>query len=72
MLKEYSRIKKQFIDENLLLFRPADVLYIIVRDESEIPEVIKSIDIIMSKYSDAEKSILKTRILESERIGDDF
>lgn len=55
-----------------LPFEPADIKYIIVREESEITSMIAAIRAIKSKYDQVTVDLLASRIISAEQVLSDF
>jgi len=66
--KTFYKLKNTYLE-----FDPHDISYIIVKKESEIPEIIK---FILNKYADkctaGQRDILITKITSIENIENDF
>ena len=55
-----------------LKFVPDDIKYVIVKDDNEVLNLVRKIDKITGKYSANSVTGLKSRILTSEKILEDF
>ena len=67
--EDYSKLLSSYE----LTFEPNDIKYIILKEESEISEFINIIETIYGrKYSVEDVSRLKTRIITSDQIKNDF
>lgn len=55
-----------------LSFRPEDINYIIIKEESERLDLIKEIGWIKEKYDDNTRRILLSKIISAEQISQDF
>lgn len=60
------------IQNEKLIFEPNDIRYLILRDETEIDELIDAIPVIKSKFDEQSRKRLISRIITSEQIGNDF
>lgn len=70
---EKKRVANDKLKNERLEFSPDQIMYIIVKDDKEIEEVVKHIKKIKgNKYSDNQITRLNTRILSFERIKGDF
>lgn len=66
-------LHNDLLSEERLCFNPNNILYIVVKDESEIDEIIQHIRAVKGKnYTLNEVDRLTTRILSCERILNDF
>lgn len=79
IIPENECLNRDFIEtenskiKNLKLeFEPSDINYIIIEKESDRMSIINEIDSAKWNYSDNEKIILKSKILTSEQICNDF
>lgn len=55
-----------------LVFEPADIDYIIVAGENEIPDIIEAVESFRERYDAKTVRILTSRIISAERIKSDF
>lgn len=67
LAQENSKLIKYSLE-----FRPEDIKYLFVKDESEIHSTIKAIREINSKYNSNEIDILISKILTTKQIQEDF
>ena len=76
-LEEYNNSIKleqenRKLEKFKLTFKPEDIKYLFVKDESEIHPLIKAVREINKKYSNQEIDILTSKILTVKQIKEDF
>jgi len=71
MMTDYNQ-RLYECDEAALEFTPNDVRYIVVKDESELLDIEAQIDTLKEEYSEPERRLLKTRLISSQHILEDF
>lgn len=75
-IKNYQDFKKGINDDLSkcfkLKFKPDDIKYLIVKNESEILEMIHKLKTIKNKFSEDELDLLCSRIISMESIRNDF
>ena len=70
---EQKKIANKKINREILMFHADDIIYIIIKNESQIPEFIDSIrDIKGNRYDERTVDKLNSRILTVAQIRDDF
>ena len=60
------------LENNKLFFEPEDIIYIILKNDEEILDMINDLYVIKGKYSAEQKKKLTTRIITIEQIMNDF
>jgi hypothetical protein len=55
-----------------LCFKPSDINYIIIKEESERSDLIDQISLIKEKYDENTKRVLLSKIISAEQIHNDF
>jgi hypothetical protein len=76
--KDYDdEVSREFLNQRIgqqfpLRFKPEDIKYIIVEEESQVPAVIRQIAPAAQFTDDAIKTMLKSKILTKQQIFDDF
>ena len=75
-IKDYIEPLKTELNRQIqtkkLTFSPSDINYLIIEEENDRIQFINEIDRIKAKYSDDDRKILKSKILSSRQIFEDF
>jgi hypothetical protein len=72
-----NSIKKSISDEKIkdkwtLKFKARDIKYLIVKNENEMVHLFDAIDSMASNFNEKERKLLKTRIISTSQIQEDF
>ena len=75
--KDFNTVKKEHLNNYLkrfsLSFNPSDIKYIFIKDETEISELSRRLDnCIGIKYTKEQIEVMKTKIISSKNIIEDF
>jgi hypothetical protein len=71
-MKYLEKCKQNIIDRYMLDFSASDIKYLILKDDSEIHEVVESLRSVPEKYDEKSIERLMTRIITCQQIKEDF